>query len=155
MLVPATVSKISSTRQQTRQSISEPMIAEEPGETLTALSYVSNGISKHVLHPLSPTTSDHERALLRHSHSDKNLPMDIAGDHPVNLGSTSHDDDPVSETCSVDSASIYQHAPPKKDKGKSKAGVISDAPKYLSLYLNFIWEMEVHVVFLQNIYLHF
>ena len=212
MLVPAATSNIPSTRQQTRQSISEPMIAEEssetptaskpvstsvsendrdgdklvtpseaevehtlhdfkgscsiskiePGENLaavdggrspSALSYVSDDISKHVLRPLSPTASDHERALLRHWHSDENLAMDVAGDLPANLRNTTHDDDPVSEMRSVDAASFYQHEPPRKDKGKRKAdlepepfpmeiddvndddegSVLSDTPKYLSL----------------------
>ncbi|KAF8798789.1 cysteine proteinase [Phlegmacium glaucopus] len=179
VLVPA-ASYIPSTRQHTRQSISEPMITEEPSETPTAskpastsvsendryedklvtpseaeveytlhdfkgscsisniepgenvagvdggrspsaLSYVSDDVPKHVLRPLSPTASDHERLLLRHSPSDETMAMDIAGDFSTNLPNTNDDDDPVSKIRSVDATSFYQRAPPKKDKGKRKA----------------------------------
>jgi hypothetical protein len=84
-------------------------------------------------------------------------------------------DDPVSEIRSVDAASFYQHAPPKRGKGKRKAdpepesfameiddddddkggSALSDTPKYLYPCLNFTGKMEVHVAFLQDIYLYF
>lgn len=92
----------------------------EGGRSPSALSYVSDDIPKRVLRPLSPTASDHERALLRHSPSpsDENMAMDLADDLPANLRNTNH---PDSKMRTVDAASFYQHAPPKKDKGKRKA----------------------------------
>ena len=123
------------------------------GRSPSALSYVSDNVSKDVLRPLSPTASDHERALLRHSPSDETMAMDLVDDLPTNLRTTNH----VSEMRSVDAASFYQRAPPKRNKGKRKAdpepepescvmeiddddvsgsSVLGDTPKYLSLCLN-------------------
>ena len=218
MLVPA-ASNIPSTRQQTRQSISEPMITEEPStptasiptstsvlengryaklgtpseaeveHTLhdfqgscsisniepdeniagadgerspSALSYLSEDTANHVLRPLSPTASDHERVLLRHSPSD-------ASNLLANSRNANHDNDPVPEIRSVDAASFY--ALPKKDKGKRKANpelesfvmeiddeedgdpMLSDTPKYFLLRLHS--EDEGLCCFVQNIYLYF
>ena len=222
MLVPA-VSNTPSTRQQTRQLISEPMIVDGssespttskpvstsvsendgdedklktpseaevektlhdfqgscsisnvgPGENVAdidhgrsespALSYVSEDTSK--LRPLSPTASDHERGLSRHSPSDDRIAMDLGGNLSANT--TNHDN---LEIRPVDAASFY--APLKRPKGKRKAPepepfvmeidneddggpVLSDTPRYLSLYLNFIQKTKVYVAFLQNTYLYF
>ena len=90
----------------------------------------------------------------------------------ANLRTANHDG-PVSEIRSIDTASFYQHAPPKRDKGKRKAdpepesfameidddddngGSALGTPKYFSPCLNFIGKTEVHVAFLQDIYLYF
>ena len=87
---------------------------------------------------------------------------------------TANYDGPVSEIRSVDTARFYQHAPPKRDKGKRKAdsepesftmeidndddngsSALSDTPKYFYLCSNFIGKTKVHVAFLQDIYLYF
>lgn len=208
VLVPA-ASNIPSTRQQTRQSISELMITEEPStptasiptstavlengryeaklgtpseaeveHTLhdfqgscsisniepdenidgadgerspSALSYLSEDTSNHVLRPLSPTASDHEGVLLRRSPSDEKMAMDFASNLLANSRNANHNNDSVPEIRSVDATSFY--ALPKKDKGKRKASpepesfvmeideedgdpVLSDTPKYFLLKLH-------------------
>lgn len=98
---------------------------------------------------------------------------EIVTDDAANLQTTNHDG-PVSEIPPVDTDRFYQHAPPKRDKGKRKAdsepessvmeidddddnggSALNDTPKYFSLCLNFIGKTEVHVTFLQDGYLYF
>lgn len=153
---------------------SEDVVGVDGGraESPSALSYISDDISKGGLRLLSPTASDHEQALLRRSPSDEKMAMDVADKFPTNLRTTNDDNDPISEARSVNAASFYQHAPPKRGKGKRKAdlktessvmeidddddggSVLSDTPKYLSLPLNSIGRTEIHIA-LQNIYLYF
>ena len=197
MLVP-TISDVTppSTRQQTRQSISEAMIVDEPDETPAASKPVSASVSQNGRdEDKFPSEAEVEDTLhdFKGSCTISNFEPDedVAGadgarspsvlsyvtDEGVgsaNLQTNNHDEH-VSEILPVDTARFYQHAPPKRDKGKRKAdsepessvmeidddnddnlnSALNDTPKYLSPCLNFIGKTEVHVTFLQDIYLYF
>jgi hypothetical protein len=183
-----------STRKQTRQSLPESMIIDEPNETPTASKPVSTSVSENGKdEDKLPSEAEVENTLhFTRSCTISNFEPDedVAGadggrsspalsyvtDDGVlsaNLPTANHDG-PVSEMLAVDTSRFYQHAPPKRDKGKRKAvsepesfvmeidddddnggSALSDIPKYFSPCLDFIGRTEVHVAFLQDIYLHF
>ena len=174
VLVPTASNVISpSTRRQTRQSILDSMITDEPNETPTASKRVSASVSENGRdEDKFPSETEVEETLhdFKGSCTISNIEPDedVAGadggrspsvlsyvsDDAANLPTANHDG-PVSEICSVDAARFYQHASPKRDKGKRKAdpepesfvmeiddddnggSAMSDTPKYLSPYLNF------------------
>jgi hypothetical protein len=131
-----------STRQQSRQSISEAMIIDEPDETPTASKPVSASVSENGRdEDKFPSEAEVEDTLhdFKGSCTISNFEPDedVAGadgersssvlsyvsDDGVltaNLQTANHDG-PVSEIHPVDTARFYQQAPPKKDKGKRKA----------------------------------
>ena len=197
MLVPSASNVTSpSTRQQTRQSITEAMVIDEPDETPTASKPVSVSVSENARdEDKFPSEAEVEDTLhdFKGSCTISNFEPDedVAGadgerspsalsyvtDDGVltaNLQTASHNG-PVSEIRPVDTARFYQQAP-KRDKGKRKAdpepessvmeiddddnddnggSALNDAHKYISPCLNFIRKMEVHVAFLQDVYLYF
>lgn len=195
MLVPTASNVIPpSTRRQTRQSISEAMIIDEPNETPTASKPVFASVSENGRdEDKFPSEAEVEDTLhdfkgsctISNFEPDEDVAGADGGRSPsvlsyvtddgvlsANLRTTNHDG-PVSEIRSVDTARFYQHAPPKRDKGKRKAdpepesfvmeidddddnggSTLSDK-KYFSPCLNFIGKTEVHVAFLQDIYLYF
>lgn len=175
VLVPTVSNVISpSTRRQTRQSNSESMITDEPNETPTASKPVAASVSENGRdEDKFPSETEVEETLhdFKGSCTISNIEPDedVAGanggrspsvlsyvsDDAANLLTSNHDG-PVSERCPVDVARFYQHASPKRDKGKRKAdpepesfameiddddndgSAMSDIPKYLSPCLNFI-----------------
>ena len=183
------------TRKQTRQSISESMIIDEPNETPIASKPVSASVSENGKdEDKFPSEAEVENTLhdFKDSCTISNLEPDEdvagadggrspsalsyvsdAGVISANLQTANHDG-PVSEMPAVDTARFYQHAPPKRDKGKRKAdsepessvmeidddddngsSALSDIPEYFFPCLNFIGKMEIHVASLQDIYLYF
>ena len=131
-----------STRQQTRQSISEAMIVDEPDETPTASKPVSASVSENGRdEDTFPSEAEVEGALRDFGGSctisNFEPDEDVAGadgerspsalsyvtDDGVvtaNLQTADHDG-PVSEIHPVDTARFYQQAPPKRGKGKRNA----------------------------------
>ena len=181
MLVP-TASNVTppSTRQQTRQFISDAMIVDEPDGTPTASKPVSASVSENGRdEDKFPSEAEVEDTLhdfkdsctISNCEPDGDVAGADGGRSPsalsyvtddgvlsANLQTADHDG-PVSEILPVDTARFYQHAPPKRDKGKRKAdsepesfvmdvdndddndnggSALSDIPKYFSPFLNFV-----------------
>ena len=149
------------------------MITDEPNETPTASKPVSASVSENGKdEDKFPSETEVEETLhdFKGSCTISNIEPDedVAGadggrspsvlsyvsDDAANLPTANHDG-PFSEIGSVDAARFYQHASPKRDKGKRKAdhepesssvmeiddddnggSAMSDTPKYLSC-LNF------------------
>ena len=142
MLVP-TASNVTppSTRRQTRQTISEAMIIDEPDETPTASKQVSASVSENGRDEdkfpseteVEDTLHDFKGSCTISFEPDEDLagadgersPSALSyltedGTSSANLQNANHDG-PVSEILPVDTSRFYQHAPPKRDKGKRKA----------------------------------